>query len=363
MDIFNWFGSILGYLLWFLYEIVQNYGVAILLFTLILKAAMFPFSVKQQKSMASQSKVQKKVKELQKIYGNDRLRLQQETQKLYEKEGVSMTGGCLPMLIPFPIMLGIYYSVLYPLRNALHIAAERVTEATQMMQQIPGIGVSFANNYGEIEIIKHFDSMKGYLTMFQPEELDRIQSFSKGFKFLGLDLLSTPGTAEFSAMLWLIPVLCLVTSLGANIAMQKLQPGAQQQAGCMKVMLYGFPFFTAWLAWTMPAAVGFYWTLQTLLSFVQTLITHRFYGPEKLTAQAEAARIARRRGEEAAVKELPPHQQAELKKQLEEKFLFGGKGQKSEKKGGGKSSSQGKKANKNKGSQGAQNSQYLGSKK
>ena len=82
--------------------------------------------------MASQTKVQKKVKELQKIYANDRMKLQMETQKLYEKEGVSMTGGCLPMLIPFPIMLGIYYSVLFPLRNALHIAAERVMEATQI---------------------------------------------------------------------------------------------------------------------------------------------------------------------------------------------------------------------------------------
>ena len=123
MDIFNWFGSILGYLLWFIYEIVPNYGIAILLFTLIIKILMFPFSVKQQKSMASQTKVQKKVKELQKIYANDRMKLQMETQKLYEKEGVSMTGGCLPMLIPFPIMFGLYYSVLYPLRNALHIAS------------------------------------------------------------------------------------------------------------------------------------------------------------------------------------------------------------------------------------------------
>ena len=58
MDIFNWFGSILGYLLWFIYEIVPNYGIAILLFTLIIKILMFPFSVKQQKSMASQTKKQ-----------------------------------------------------------------------------------------------------------------------------------------------------------------------------------------------------------------------------------------------------------------------------------------------------------------
>ena len=91
-----------------------------------------------------------------------------------------------------------------------------------MLQQIPGIGTTFTSGYGEMEIIKHFDSLKGYLTMFQPEELDRIQSFSTGFKFLGLDLLATPSTSPFSSMLWLIPVLCLVTSLGANFAMQKL---------------------------------------------------------------------------------------------------------------------------------------------
>ena len=197
--------------------------------------------------------------------------------------------------------------------------------------------------------------------MFQPEELDRIQSFSTGFKFLGLDLLATPSTSPFSSMLWLIPVLCLVTSLGANFAMQKLQPGAQQQAGCMKVMMYGFPFFTAWLAWTMPAAVGFYWTLQTLLSFVQTLVTHRFYSPQKLTAQAEAARVARRREEEGRVKELTPHQQIEVRKQLEAKYLYSGKGQKQDnKKNGDKKASQGKKRSKG---QSSQNSQYLGSKK
>ena len=137
MDIFNWFGSLLGYLLWFLYEIVNNYGVAIILFTIIVKGLLFPFSIKQQKSMASQAKVQKKVRELQKIYANDKMKLSEETQKLYQKEGVSMSGGCLTMLIPFPILFGIYYSVLYPLRNALHTGADRVNAATQLLSQIP----------------------------------------------------------------------------------------------------------------------------------------------------------------------------------------------------------------------------------
>ena len=158
-ELFNWFGSILGYLLWFLYSIVRNYGVSILLFTIIMKLLMFPFSIKQQRSMASQAKLQKKVKELQAIYGNDKMKLSEETQKLYAKEGASPTGGCLPMLIPFPILFGIYYSVLYPLQNAVHCSAEHVKQAISLLSQIPGLNISASNQYAEMDIIKATDTM------------------------------------------------------------------------------------------------------------------------------------------------------------------------------------------------------------
>ena len=123
MQIFNFFGSILGYLLWFLYTIFRNYGVAIILFTVILKLVMFPMSIKQQKSMASQSKLADKQKELQKKYGTNKQKYNEELAKLYEKEGVNPGSGCLTSLLPFPIMLGIYYSVILPLSNTLHIAS------------------------------------------------------------------------------------------------------------------------------------------------------------------------------------------------------------------------------------------------
>ena len=126
MAIFNFFGSILGYLLWFLYTIFKNYGVAILLFTIILKVLMFPMSVKQQRSMASQAKLAEKQRELQKKYANNKQKYNDELMKLYEKEGVSPSSGCLTTLLPFPIMLGIFYSVAYPLSNTLHIASETV---------------------------------------------------------------------------------------------------------------------------------------------------------------------------------------------------------------------------------------------
>ena len=102
MAIFNFFGSILGYLLWLLYNIFHNYGVAIIFFTIIVKAVLFPFSIKSQRSMASQSKLSVKQKELQEKYGNNREKYSEELMKLYEKEGVSPSSGCLTSLLPCP---------------------------------------------------------------------------------------------------------------------------------------------------------------------------------------------------------------------------------------------------------------------
>lgn len=321
-QLFNWFGSILGYLLWFLYSIVKNYGVSILLFTIIMKLVMFPFSIKQQRSMASQAKIQKKIKELQTIYANDKMKLSEETQKLYAKEGVSPTGGCLPMLIPFPILFGIYYSVLYPLQNAVHCSAEHVKEAISLLSQIPGINISANTGYAEMDIIRHFEGLKPYLTdIFTPEEMNNIEFFSHGFDFLGLNLLASPISSGFASMLWLIPVLCLASSLVTQFVTMKLQPGMQQQAGCMKVLMYVLPLFTAYLAFIMPAAVGLYYTAQTIIGFLQTIAMHKFYSPADLTARAEAARIARREQEEAKMVPLPLETQAALRTKLEARNL------------------------------------------
>lgn len=96
--IFNFFGSILGYILWFFYYIVGNYGVAIILFTILFKVILFPLSVKQQKSMAVTSRIAEKQKELSKKYANDKRKYQEEVQKLYAKEGAKPGGGCLTTL-------------------------------------------------------------------------------------------------------------------------------------------------------------------------------------------------------------------------------------------------------------------------
>ena len=104
--------------------------------------------------------------------------------------------------------------------------------------------------------------------------------------------------------MWVIPALCLLTSLLSQGIMMKMQPGMSQQQGCMKWMLYLMPLLTAWIAYTVPGAVGFYWTIQTTVSFVQSMLLRKFYSPALVSAKAEAQRVALREVEEARMKPL-----------------------------------------------------------
>ena len=138
LQIFGFLGSILGYVLWAAYYVFHNFGIAIIVFTIIIKAALFPFSVKQQKSMAGSSRLAKKQKELREKYGNNRQKLQEEMNKLYEKENVKPMGGCLTSIIPMIVILGIFYAVAYPLTNTLHLNETSVNNALAYVNSIPG---------------------------------------------------------------------------------------------------------------------------------------------------------------------------------------------------------------------------------
>ncbi|MCI8386788.1 MAG: YidC/Oxa1 family membrane protein insertase [Acutalibacter sp.] len=308
MAIFNFFGSILGYLLWFLYSIFRNYGVAILLFTIILKIVLFPMSVKQQRSMASQSKLADKQKELQKLYANNQQKYNDELMKLYEKEGVNPGAGCLTTLLPFPIMLGIFYSVIMPLSNTLHIASETVQQATDYISRIPGVASATGlGMYSELQIIKHFEVLRPNLTMFSPEDLEKIDFFSTGFRFLGLDLLSSPQGSGFLTFLWVIPVLSLVLSFGSQWYMTRST--GQTQTGCTKAMMYVFPLISVYWAFIMPAAVGMYNIISIVTSALQTLVMNKYFSTDQLTAGNEARRAVALELAEAGVRPLPAAQQ------------------------------------------------------
>lgn len=95
----------------FIYSLVGNYGIAILIFTLLIKGITLPFSLQQMKAMKAQTAAQPELQALQKKYGKDKQRYQQEMMKLYKEKGINPLGGCLPMLIPWPLFVAFYQSV------------------------------------------------------------------------------------------------------------------------------------------------------------------------------------------------------------------------------------------------------------
>lgn len=305
VQIFNFIGSIFGYILWAAFYLVNNFGIAIIIFTIIIKALLFPFSVKQQKSMAANARFQMKQREIMEKYKNDRMKANEEVQKLMVKENISPYAGCLPMIAPMLVMLGVYYSVKEPLTNTLHIASDKVTTALNSLATLPGVGTSIDSQYGQISIVKYFDKLQPYLVdqngsqLFNSQEVEKITDFGNGFNFLGLDLLATPATSSFSSMVWLIPVLCFITYVVTMIATQKMN-GTKMQ-GCMMVMPFAMSLFSAWIAYSVPAAVGFYWIASSVLGFVQSIIMNKLYNANIMEAKAEAQRIVLRRQEESKV--------------------------------------------------------------
>lgn len=316
--IFNFIGSLLGYLLWGLFVVFKNYGVAVIIFTIITKLLMFPSSIKQQKGMASQSKFAKKQQELQKIYGNNKQKYNEELMKLQEKEGVNPMGGCLPMLLTFPVMLGIMYSVAWPLSNTLHIASETIAKATEYVSRIPGS--SNMGYYAELEILRNFDALQDKLTMFTAADVEKITSFSTGFNFLGLDLLQTPQFGNWANPLWILPVLYFVVSVLGQVLMSKNSSQAAmqgQQKGCMNVMMYAMPLFFAYLAFSYPAAVSLYFIMSAIVSTAQTVVINHFYSVHHMTAKAEAQRAVTLALAEEKIKPLPAESQRQIAQKLE----------------------------------------------
>ena len=300
--VFNFIGSIFGYILWAVFWVFQNFGLSIIVFTLIFRIILFPSSIKQQKSMAANASLQAKQKEIREKYANNKQKQNEEIQKLYDKEGVSPMSGCTTSLFPMIIMLGIYYAVVRPLSNVLHLSAEAINQ----INMIPGVYLTQNNIYSEMNVLKLFtnpDSVNTLINHGLPTtEITNIQNLAGGFNFLGLDLLSIPQTKGFGSLIILIPILCLVTSLGSQILTMRMQGNPMQsQRGCMRYMFLLLPLITVYISYIVPGAVGFYWIWSTIFGFVQTLLINKFYSAAHMKAKSEAEHIALMELKEAKV--------------------------------------------------------------
>ena len=282
---FKFFANLFGYLLNFIYGLVNNYGIAIIIFTLIVKGIMLPISIKQQKTMKKTAKIQKESKEIQEKYKNDQVRQSQELMELYKRENMSPFSGCLSSIFQIVLILSVFYLVSSPLTYMKKIDNETIASYTKQIQEERGETV----NYPEIAIIK--------------EKGKSDENVNLNMEFLGLDLSDIPSQSYEDWRVYVIPVLYVITSLISmkltsnmtnvnkkdenkeNTVKENDENKTNEQEEMMdemnKQMRFMMPIMTVSIALIAPLGLALYWLVSNLLMIFERVVLNRFFKEEE----------------------------------------------------------------------------------
>lgn len=211
--------DLFGKLLYFIYGIVNNYGIAIIVFSIIAKLILLPINIKQTKSMQEMNKVQPEVQKLQKKYGSNKEKLNEETMKLYQEHKVNPMGGCLPLLIQMPIIIGLFQVLQKPAKYV-------------------------------------FGSDAAYAAIEK--------------SFLWLPSLGEPDPIHILPLLAALTTFLYMSNMPAQSGGGNAQ--AQQMNKSMKLMS---PLMIGFFAWTFPSGVALYWVIQNIFTYVQQFFMTR----------------------------------------------------------------------------------------
>jgi len=314
------FGIPLGYVMWGCYSLVKNYGVALILFTLLVKLILFPFSFKQQKGMIKMARMQPKLMELQKKYGNNKQKLNEEMMKMYEKEGYNPMAGCLPLLLQFPILFGVIDVVYKPLTHILRFSGEAITTATDIAKNV--LGTAFNISTPQISVINAVMQNPGAFSQLEGDFVSKIQGFD--LSFLGINLGATPNS-DFWSILLIVPILSGVTALIMSLVTMKTSVTSQQAGGGSKLMMLLLPLFSLYIAFIVPTGVGIYWVFSNVFAIVQSLILYKLYNPkliaEQMALEEEQAKERERQERIAARRAAKEGDEEAKKKALSQKEI------------------------------------------
>lgn len=254
----------LGYILSTIYSLVQNYGVAILIFTVVVKLIMMPLLAKQQKSMQQMQKLKPQLDKIQKKYANDQQKMQQETMKIYQENKVNPAGGCLPLLIQFPIIIGLYQVITKPLQYILHLDVEVIGKVAGILNM----------EYPRTSQITIANAISSNAATIQEKLGYAVETIN--FDFFGLDLSATPDL-KFISWLWLIPILSAITSYISSIITRKLSGNTDAVNEQMKTMNIIMPLMSGYFCFIMPSGVGLYWIASNVVQVIQQVLLTTYY--------------------------------------------------------------------------------------
>lgn len=315
-----------GYLLDWLNQFAKNYGVALILFSLIVKLVLLPMSIKQKKSMLKMSRVAPLAKALEAKYGDDKQKYQQELMALYKEEGVSTTGGCLWSLIPLLILLPLYYVIREPLTYMLH-NSRSVSAAIVAFIQASGENLGKNTYYAQLAAAGHLGKYVEELKNLAVTAGANLREID--FSFLGLDLSAIPtfsiwkldyvGWAQIG--LFLTPIISAgfqLLSMLVNFKMnnkvttnadgEQDEDAIKQQQQTNTTMMLMMPLMSLWIGYSMPAALSIYWIAQAVLGTVQdyflTIHFRKTYEQEDAERQQRAAQKRAEEAEKEAQRQL-----------------------------------------------------------
>ena len=322
------------------YNLTGSYGVAIILFTLVIKLIMLPFQMKSKKSMMRMSRMNGRLQEIQKKYANNQTKQAEEMQKLYAEEGVNPMSGCLWSFLPLPILLALYSIIRQPITHFMMLSEDVVQ---QMVDAVSAAGLSLDSiaqmkdgavmvrdgitqlqPYGQINLVKTIASQL-------PEVGSRVDGWiNVNYSFLGLDMAANPWDAvKGFSFSWAVIGLILIPILagGSQILLTRItmkhQPQTDPSAASANRMMMFMPLFSVYIAFMMPAALGLYWIAQSGISAVQEFLMGKFFNKkleEEENARYEARQAERKKKmEEAKLLQEQQRQQAAQKQTLKEK--------------------------------------------
>ena len=306
------------------YYLVQNVGVSIVLFTIVVKILMFPLSVKQEKTKSKTQLFAPRLKEIQTKYRGNQSKMQEEMAKL-QKEGYNPSAGCLTMVVTMLILFGVLGVVYKPMTYFEHIPSEQLaiikeiaidTEHGKFIAANSGDDAESAISdedsakerarletryekalQAELAIIGTYKNNPESFSSLEKETLEKLELLSDRIVFLGIDFSQEPGIVlsdevPFFSPILLIPILSFLFAAAHMVVTQIIQkktaPGSMDQMGSMKYMIYFMPIMSLVIAFQFPAGAGFYWAISSAFGILQSLIIFKMWPPEKLREEVVA---------------------------------------------------------------------------
>lgn len=293
-----------GWLLSAFYNLTDSYILAIVLLTVLIRCALLPTSISQQKNTAKQTRLNTKVNKIKQKYAGNQQKIQEETQALYQREGFGAANmGCMPLMIQMIVMIGLYGVIYTPLSSVLRFGDDTIEKIKTAMNIVVETTGKNANNARmvELQILGKVEEFAEVLSgVIDAEQVTELLDFKERFTVFGLDLSLTPNPKE-PGIIWLIPILAFVTAMASSLYMyarQRKQNPTMAKNPTMGCMTFMSPMMSLWFTFMFPAGVGFYWIISNILSFIQQVILTNVYSPRKVLAQQMVDETVVRRSKE-----------------------------------------------------------------